>query len=314
MTVMTGSVTVERLNREQQVVFDDLKQAAKIMDAPFNAASLAKTLNVFAQFYTPYSETSAVAYRVSTNKKDVSMRYIDFTVPHNPFEMALAGGLTARDGHPVEDVLDQLEPQVKLLGYGCDLVVTEGFEKVWPFFHMLPIEALAKLGAMPDSVRQSMDYFAKHKMEQVSLLAVDYYHRTVNVYFMMRGPDGFKPGGMYTREQWAEMFTDLGFDRPSEAELDICMQAFTVYPTFSWDSPEIKRLCVCMPGTKLSEFPYQMHPVTERFVKEAPVQATSSVFTYCPTYGDDLNYLKMEVDYSGQYMPRVIGPLLSTLK
>ena len=79
------------------------------------------------------------------------------------------------------------------------------------------------------------------------------------------------------------------------------------------DSMEIERLCVCMPGGSAADVPYQMHPVTERFVYEAPVQADPSVFTYCPTYGPDLNYLKMEMDYTGRYMPTAIGPLLATL-
>ncbi|MBI5960652.1 MAG: hypothetical protein HY866_18075 [Chloroflexi bacterium] len=303
-----------RLREQQQVIFDDLLTAAKIVDAPVDSEGLTQNLSVFARFFSPTAEDTAVAYRITTHKKDVSMRYINFAVRHNPYEMAAANGLIERDGHPIEDLIDQLEPQIDLFGYGSDIAVSHGFEKVWPFFAMKPIQDIAKLPALPDAVRQHRDYFAKHKMEQVSVMAIDYYHKSLNLYFLMRGPDGtFKPGGTYTREQWVEMFTDLGFAHPTDAELDIFMQAFVVYPTFSWDSQEIERLCVCMPGGKVEHIPYGLHPITERFVKEAPVQAPPTAYTYCPTYGRDVKYLKMEVDYSGRYMPTIIGPIIASL-
>jgi hypothetical protein len=302
------------LGEQQQVIFDDLLTAAQIVGAPVDGEQLAKCLDTFAQFFSPLAEDTAVAYRIVTYKKEVSMRYINFAVPHNPYEMAVATGLSRPEGHPVEDVLDQLRPHIDLFGYGTDIVVSHGFEKVWPFFGMTPVETIASLPALPDSVRQHLDYFAKHKLDQVSVMALDYLNKSVNLYFMMRGPDGtFKPGGTYTREQWADMFTDLGFGRPLEEDLDIFMQAFTVYPTFNWDSGEIQRLCICMPGEKPEHIPYTMHPMTERFVKEAPIRAVPTAYTYCPTYGRDLRYLKMEVDYSGRYMPTIIGPLLTSL-
>ncbi len=47
---------------------------------------------------------------------------------------------------------------------------------------------------------------------------------------------------------------------------------------------------------------------------EAPVQATPSAYTFCPTYGRDIDpYLKLEIDYSGRYMPACIGQVLQTL-
>jgi hypothetical protein len=302
------------LGEQQQVIFDDLLTAAQIVGAPVDVERLSQCLDTFARFFSPLAEDTAVAYRIVTHKKDVSMRYINFSEPHNPYEMAVNSGLIKPEGHPIEGLIDQLRPHINLFGYGSDIAVSHGFEKVWPFFGMTPVETIANLPAMPASVRQHLDYFARHKMDQVSLLAIDYHNKSVNLYFMMRGPDGtFKPGGTYTRDEWVAMFSELGFGRPTEADLDIFMQAFTVYPTFTWDSGEIKRLCVCMPGGKAEHIPYTMHPMTEKFVKEAPLKAVPTAYTYCPTYGRDLRYLKMEIDYSGRYMPTIIGPILASL-
>ena len=41
----------------------------------------------------------------------------------------------------------------------------------------------------------------------VNLLAIDYYRKSMNIYFMQKEP------GKYSLDQIAEMFTDLGFDR-----------------------------------------------------------------------------------------------------
>lgn len=304
MTIQTAPTI--RLNQQQ--LFEDFRTSAEILGASFDEDVVAEVFSTFNQFFITEPTTSSVMYRIDTRaNRRISLRYMDFDIPHDPFVMALQDGLLTREGHPIEDLLPQLQAEVNMLGYGADFSAHQGFEKVWPFFHPFAIDDLHRLPAVPQVSRNLLEFYRKYDLYWVSLLAVDYRAKTMNIYFMQKEP------GRYSTGQIAEMFTDLGFERPSDEELEICTNAFTIYPTFSWDTLEPQRLCFCMPATRPEDIP-ALSPLIDNFVAEAPVNATNNCYTFCPTYGKDIEpYLKLENDYSGREMDIIIR-LIETLK
>lgn len=283
------------INPEQQQLFEDFKTAAQIVDAPFDETIVSQLFNTYQQFFVSEPTETSVMMRIDTQATNrIALRYTDFSVPHDPFSMALENGLIGRTGHPMEELIPQIQEKVEMMGYGIDFSSDKGFEKIWPYFKPITIDDLHDLPTVPQASRDLIDYYRKYDLRWVNILGVDYRAKTMNVYFFQKAP------GRYSPEEVAAMFADLGMEQPSDEELQICSNALVSYYTFDWDSPGVQRLCFCIPLPQQELVP-PVSPLINKFITEIPVVSDTTGYMFCATYGKNTApYFKMEVDYSGK--------------
>src|SRR5512140_2307957 len=83
----------------------DIAKAAEIVGAPCNEEVVQHILGVYEEFFC----TASVALRTTTKPApDLSVRYLD-PRPHDPYAMAREAGLIKLEGHPVEDLLFEVQ-------------------------------------------------------------------------------------------------------------------------------------------------------------------------------------------------------------
>lgn len=284
----------ERIEQENdlQQFAQDIQLAAGAAGVGYDEAVIWKNLMA----YEEYFRTSPTALRTTTKpqeKRDLSVRYIQTAKPHDPFAIALEKGLLTRQGHPIEQVVPELQSRFNLCGHGVDFSVQHGFEKVWPIFNpAVTVDDICSLTSMPGAIGSYRDHFARFNLKWISLLALDYWNKTMNLYFMI------KDASIYPPERIAAMIADLGFKVPGEEELKMNSKTMCIYQTFSWESPRIERLCFVMAGPQ-ELIPTHLHPVLERFVRQVPIRAPFRGFTYNTTYATHGDYYKVEADYTG---------------
>jgi hypothetical protein len=278
-------------NIDFKQMFNDLGSIAEIAGTAYDQEAVRQVVNA----YKPMFATFPVGIRVTTKPaqyRDVSLRYLHPLNNTDPFGIAVEHGLFAQDHHPVESLIPEVQASFDMEGYGVDMGISHGLEKIWPLFSPVPIEAVAALPSAPPGIKAHADYFAKNNLRACNILTVDFWHKTMNVYVL-------QPPGTLTPDTVAAHIGDLGFQVPSQEELEINTRAFIVYHTFSWDSPEVQRICYAMVAPTPDMVPVHLHPLVEKVVAEARFQADHRRFLYCLTYAPSGDYIKIEVDYRG---------------
>lgn len=270
----------------------DVETTARIAGTPADMTLVREILQV----YWDHCSAGWLSFR-TTNKPDreLSVRYIDFTIPHDPFAMALEHGYLTQNGHPVYKLMTDMAAQYPMLGYGVDVGADYGIEKIWPFVRKpVPVDDLNSVPSMPASLRSYSDYFKKYNLKWTSLYAIDYRHKSMNIYFMFPEP-------RLSTDQVAHMISDLGFAVPSQEELEVNTRVGALYYTFTWDSPRCERVSYAVPHAPASQFPMHWDPIFARMMRETPTllnEKCGCIMTaYTPDHG---HYLKIEMDYSGQ--------------
>src|SRR5512133_136526 len=123
-----------KLENDLQQFFRDIQVAAGVAGVPYNEAVIQKNLMA----YEDYFRTSPTALRTTTKppeKRDLSVRYMQAAIPHDPFAIALEKGLLTCQGHPIEEAAAELQARFNICGQGVDFSVDHGFEKTWPIFN-----------------------------------------------------------------------------------------------------------------------------------------------------------------------------------
>jgi hypothetical protein len=280
----------------------DIAVAADLAGAPYDDAKTWKILSTFRQFFSG----SPVSFRTSTKpERDINVRYVELSVPHDPYRIAVTEGLIQPSGHPIDDVMADIQASYPILGYGLDFGAACGVEKIWPFFphRPQPVEAVYAMPRFPASIRNHADFLARYDLSAVSILGIDYRHRTVNLYFL-------KPPGFFESGRLKRMITELGFDVPSDELLRHCSMAVPIYLTFSWTSPVVERLCFAAVAPTPGDVPAHVHPVIDRYVDAAPFATDRRLFIYNVTMARGGNFIKIENDYTGSMadLMRVFPP------
>lgn len=287
-----------RLNTNLQQLHDDIIKTCEISEAPYNSEAIWGVLNPYQDLF----KGATISFRTTTkSKRAVNVRYVELIVPHDPFRTALQAGLIKKEGHPVENLIPEIQAQFTMdgwAGYGVDFGANNGLEKIWTFFNgSQPIEEVYQLPSLPDSVKAHADYFAKYNLNDVRLIGMDYRNKSVNIYFFASEIKGFSPDVV------VGMCKDLGFNVPSQELVGYCLQSLPIYYTFTWDSPRAERLCFCAHGMG-GEIPVHLHPVIERYVANAPILTPYRPFFFNVTMARDGDFIKIENDYTG-----AMGPL-----
>lgn len=271
----------------------DVEAAAALAGASFSREVTHNVLKAYQRFFT----RSAVSFRTSTRrpeKRELNVRFVELETPEDPHAVALSEGLLHRSGHPIDDLIEQVQRNVPILGYGMDFGVAYGVEKIWPFFphRPQPLEVLRSLPSLPQSVQAHTGFLVEHDLTDVSLFALDYRSRSVNLYFMCRP-------GHFSTAQLAELIGALGFEHPGEELLEHCTRAVPIYFTFRWDRPRVERVCFGIIAPEPALPPTHLHPVIDRFVSGVPFATERRNFIYSVTLSREETFIKVENDYSG---------------
>lgn len=281
-------------------MYDDILTTCTVADIETtenDRETVRKFLNTYPEFFT---ETT-VSFRTTTKpkeKRDLSVRYLAFDRPHDPYRMAIDRGFLVESGHPEEKVIPALQARFPAMGYGSDFTVKQGFEKIWILFLTGPLtlKEVLSLSCLPPSIQTHAEFLDRNDLNLSALFGINYKQHAFNLYFERQGPRWLHP------DKVARMLDELGFAVPSPEILEINSRAATFYYTFTWDSPRVERISFGLPAFSPSEVPV-LDPLLTRLTTEAPIRFPQRQFVYNTTYTRDQDYYKMDVDYSGKMAP-----------
>ncbi len=212
----------------------------------------------------------------------------------DPYDRALSSGFIAETDHPIGTLLSDIQGRCPVSGYGVDFGVADGFKEIHSFFRpddMPGLSKLASIPSMPRSLAENAGFLARHGLggNVVGLTAINYQHRTVNVYF----------GGLRLEpESILSMLRGIGMPEPSEQVLELIQKAFAIYPTFSWDSPKINRICFAVIAQDPIALPARIEPGIEQFAKSAPyAYAGKRTLVYGITFAPGEEYYTIQSYY-----------------
>ncbi len=276
-------------------VYSAVADTAHDLGVPCDRNKLWPILRAYEAGFT----SAAVALRTTTNARksgELSVRYIAPAGDPDPYLLALDRNLTAKTNHSADRLYHEIQERGSVMLRGVDIGVTSGFEKIWciyPDDGSQSVEAISQASAMPPSVRGNLSYFARHGLNDITGIAVDFRSQSVNIYFPFTE----------TRdaEKISKMIGDLGLDIPNHDELERCGQAFSVYFSFTWDSPEIERICFPVRAPEASLVPSHLDPLMERFVKGARFDNEDRAYIYAIASSRSGPYYKIENFY---YRPK----------
>jgi len=283
-----------KLTNDLNQMVKDIQTLCELTEVNFNEEAIWKTLNAYKKFYSG----SSLSIRTTTKpveRRDVSVRYVEMMIPHNPdpYTIALNEGLIDKNGHPIHKMILEALDTFDIMGYGVDIDARKGFSKIWPFNIPGSIDPLFSMKNIPESIKKYENYFKKHGLTTLALFAFDFSHNTTNIYFMLKDPS------TASYETCKGLVEDLGFKVPSKEIIEYCCNAAHLNYTFSWDSEEIERLCFGVACHDVKEVPVHLHPLMQKFVEGSPFQSDVHKFIYGVTFTPDGLYYKIENDYNG---------------
>jgi hypothetical protein len=256
---------------------------------------------------TAYGETLAqavVAFRVATgerNSGDLDCRFTMLPADLDPYAVALSNGLIAPTDHPVGNLLGEVHQGFPIGFSGIDFGVVGGFKKTWSFFpldNLQKLSELARLPSMPASAAGNLAFFTRYGLaDRVSLVGIDYRHRSVNLYF------GGAPAEVFTAETLTSILREAGLPEPSERLLRFVEHGFGIYATLSWDSPKVERITIAAMTTDPRTLPVPIKPAIEDFLKNAPYSTDGHQFVYAITSAPSGEYHKLQSYY--RWRPQV---------
>lgn len=247
-------------------LYSVIEESARLLDV---ACSRDKVWPILTA-YEDVIPQSAIAFRVETSARrggDLSCRFTMIPKSVDPYALALSNGLTAETDHPVASLNSDIAGRCPIDNYGVDFGVVGGFTKTYQFFPPDDMQELAKLAdipSMPRGLAENASFFARHGVDDnVALTAMDYAHKTVNVYF--KTPDGYLEPMTIT-----SILRDLELPDPSEHLLKLGQEAGGFYVTLNWDSSRIQRICFSAMTSDPMALTGQLEPKIEQLARNAP--------------------------------------------
>lgn len=273
---------------------EDIKRIGEFTGVKCNEEVTWKALNAYKDFFSG----SSISMRTTTKpveNRDISVRYVELMIPHNPdpYTTAINAGLLEKNDKPIHKMMAEIDEKHDILGYGVDVDVRKGLSKLWTLLVPSPIEAAYSMSTFPESVKKTADHFAKFGLNSYSLYALDFLHTTMNIYVMI------KDASTATPEKYRAILEDLGFNSPSPEVIEKCCDARTIYYTFNWDSDVVERVCFGMVCFTKEEVPVQFHPIMKEFVDKAPFTSDLHRYIYSIAFSRKGDYMKVENDYNG---------------
>jgi hypothetical protein len=297
-----AQIAAPQLSLRAEKLIADVANAAAVAGAAFSPAQVKPVVAAFEEFFIE----SAISFRTTTKKvgaRALNFRYVELARPHDALAIAHRHALLPRGSGTAESALLAIQGDFPILGYGVDVGADFGLEKIWSFFPHRPWPApmVADLPYMPNAVRTYLPFFQRFQLDLVSLLGIDFRSQTVNLYFMQRP-------GLYAAADVSAMFSELGFEVPTPALLDLCRRAVPVYCTYSWDSDAVQRLCFGIPFKDGAKPPSGMDSVIDRYVEHAPFASGGRSFILSVTANATGCFVKIENDYNGKMIALMEAP------
>lgn len=276
----------------------DIERTAELVGAPFDPAVIRQTLEIFAAgFGSCPVELRTTSPKPGSAHRELSFRYIDADGSHDPYQLALQAGVLGIGGRPVDRLIPELRERFPIFGYGVDASASAGFEKLWPFFDRpYPLEALAELSSLPESLARVAPWLQRHGFIHVATIAADFRHATTNLYFP-------HPAFAEAPQRLAALLSELGSEQPSAAELEYFSHAGIVGVTLSWASDVVERICCYVTVDREDALWLPDDPVLRAVAARTPIRTTERRFVVGATYGRRGAYTKLEIDYTGTSVP-----------
>lgn len=275
-----------------EAVYSAIEEACALVAVPYSRDKVQPVLSAFGD---GVSEDSVIVLCMAGGERHRGDIDYNFTVPTaicDPYRTAVANGFAEGTDHPVSTLLSDIAERCRVSFFGVECGVADGFKKTYAFFPLdqlgdLPV--LAAIPSMPPAIAEHASTFARYGMDKrVSIVGIDYRHKTMNVYFM---------AGSLDESTILSLLADLGLPTPREPEfMKFIQNSFSIYPTFSWDSSEIKRICFSSVSPDQEAYPTQLDPEIARFAKDAPYEyGGARVLVYGATITPGEEYHKLGV-------------------
>jgi hypothetical protein len=277
-----------------EAVYSAIEESCGLIDVPYSRDKVQPILSAFGG---GVSEESVIVLCMAGGERHRGDVDYNFTVPTelgDPYRIAVSNGLIEGTDHPVSNLLSDIAERCRLSFYGVECGVVEGFKKTYAFFPLEQLGSLSKLAeipSIPPSVAEHASVFARNGMdERISIVGIDYRRKTMNVYFM---------AGSLDENTILSLLSDLKLPEPKEPEfMEFIQNSFSIYPTFSWDSSGIKRICFSSVSPDQAAYPTRLDPEIARFAKEAPYEYDGArVLVYGATITSSGEYQKLGVYY-----------------
>ncbi|MCL2731061.1 MAG: hypothetical protein FWE15_13685 [Actinomycetia bacterium] len=257
---MSATATTDVLNAAVQ-------EAAALLGLPASRARMEPVLTTYHDALT----SSPIVWNIVNSGgaiKDLSFDFASPTSVGEPYTLAVTHGLAEDVDHRIRALLPDIQARFDVQSYGVDYGVNGGFNKAYVCFPMGALQHLAPLAqvpSMPPALAEHSAAFTAHGLDgKVSAIAIDYTHRTWNVYF-----NGLTPAHVQ-RQAVTAMLRDLALPAAGEQMLDFISASQAVYFTFGWDSAKIERISFSVRTTDPTVLPAGIDPAFETFARNAP--------------------------------------------
>jgi hypothetical protein len=277
---MSGAADLER-------VYSAIEEAAGLVDAACSRDTVLPILTAYGDALAD----AGIGFGVLSGER--SAGELDYTMTvspsiDDPYAVALSNGLVAGTDHPVGELLSELGKRLSISDHLIDCGVVGGFKKTLAHFpqNMQKVSELADIPSMPRAVAENAGFFARHDLDKVAMIAIDYGRKTMNLYFQ-------RPPVPLDQKTILSMLGECGLPSPSPRALEFAQKAFRVNVTLSWDSSDIARIALAQfPARDLdsSVLSDRIEPRFERLMRSTP-------YTYA---GERINLLGLKWSGSGE--------------
>jgi hypothetical protein len=251
-------------------LYSAIEESAGLLDVPCSRENVWPILSAFEEALPQ----AAILFRVATDVRhagEMNCHFMMLPGDVDPYALAVSKGLIKATEHPVGALVADLAERFPVGSYGIDFGVVGGFQKLYASFPrtLRKVSDLAGLPSMPPAVAAHADYFARHGLDDVAVIGVDYKRGTMNLYFQL--PTG--TAGDLAAEAVSAMLRESGMPEPDPRLLEFARGSYRVYTTFSWDSPAIERISFAPKprrGMDMSIIEGRMEPLVQEFLAKAP--------------------------------------------
>ena len=244
-----------------------IEETARLAHVPCSREKVRPALDAFGDGLAD----AHVVFSLATGERYAGELAFDFTVPPDagdPYGIAVSNGLVEKTDHPVGTLFSEIQGRCPVDSFGVDYGIVGGFKKAYVSFPLgdpQRLSTLAGIPSMPRALAEHADSFAAYGLEgKVSAIAIDYAHRTWNVYFSGLSSEQLEPKAVLS------MLRRNGLPEPSGRMMDFIRTTFAMYPTFGWDSPKIERMSFSARSTDPAALPAQYEPLIGEFAANVP--------------------------------------------
>lgn len=256
---------------ELEDVYSAIEESARLLDIPCSRDKIWPILTAYGDALTEV----AIVFSVSTGLQE-----FDYTVQmppgiDDPYAHALSNGFVTETDHPIGALLTDFRARISVNDYFFDCGVVGGFQKLYASFprNLQRFSNIADIPSMPPAVTENAGFFARHGLDDVAVIGIDYKRRTMNLYFQLPTADA----GNLDPKTILTMLREIGMPEPDEQMLELACKAYRIYATLSWDSSKIERISFAPQprrGLDLSEIQARLEPEIKQFMSSAPYAYT----------------------------------------